>query len=501
MRLAAWLQPAARWLEILQQAAWALFLLCLPVTSFPAFPPVLGGSALVRPLSLYPLLVLLVIFTLPRLLLRPAPRTLQTLLPFALVAVVTSALALLRGIDPALGISPIGRVARALLTLGLGAAVFYTTSLVPRCPEDLRRSLRWLYAGFAVALLWGTLQAVYVVYFNKSYFVFLNEIQSLISSRKLFTTRVSGLTYEPNWFGVQISALLLPWLLAAALSGYSVFRRRWRWLTAERLMLLWAVGVLAFTFSRAGLANLLGLSFIGLVFIRPAFRSAGRSAPRSAPGRTAAASRPAKPWWRRVLEAGLVLLVLIGGMTIAGRQNEFFSRLWNYWSSGKNTSLEGYITYIGFGARFVYGEAALRLYDDYPVLGVGMGNYAYYFAEYLPEQPLATMPEILRIISPEPGRDRLITPKNLYVRILAETGLVGLAAFAAFIIAVFGCALSLWLAADSEIKYFGAAGLLGMLAFGLSALSFDSFAVPNMWVVFGLLTAAAHIYREGERTF
>ncbi len=44
----------------------------------------------------------------------------------------------------------------------------------------------------------------------------------------------------------------------------------------------------------------------------------------------------------------------------------------------------------------------------------------------------ARTPEVLRILTPEVGRNRLITPKNLYFRILAETGLLGMAAFAAF---------------------------------------------------------------------
>jgi hypothetical protein len=30
----------------------------------------------------------------------------------------------------------------------------------------------------------------------------------------------------------------------------------------------------------------------------------------------------------------------------------------------------------------------------------------------------------------------------------------------------------------------------------MGALTFDSFAIPNMWVVFGLITSAAWIYRR-----
>jgi O-antigen ligase len=109
------------------------------------------------------------------------------------------------------------------------------------------------------------------------------------------------------------------------------------------------------------------------------------------------------------------------------------------------------------------------------------------------------VPEILLMVTPEPGRDRLITSKNFYLRLLAETGIVGAVAYLAFLMANLGCALYLWLSPDPEWRYWGAASLLGLLAFSLSALTFDSFVIPNTWVVFGLITAAARVHRHARR--
>jgi len=97
---------------------------------------------------------------------------------------------------------------------------------------------------------------------------------------------------------------------------------------------------------------------------------------------------------------------------------------------------------------------------------------------------------VLRQIVPDIGRDRLVTSKNFYLRLLAETGLVGTAAFLAFLTAILGCALYLWLSPGPENRFWGTAGLLGLIGFFLVAFSFDSFAIPNMWVVFGFITAA-----------
>lgn len=472
-----------RGLAKISRVAWILFLVFLPVTSFPFLPSALGGGTLVRPLSIYPLLILLVLSTIPHLLRKPVPRTLLTLLPFVCVAAAASALSLLRDIDPALGISVPDRTLRALLTLAVGGAIYTTVALTPRTPDELRTSLRWLYAGFSVALLWGSLQAIYIVHYNGDYFRFLQKIQRFFSTRKLFTTRISGMTYEPNWFAEQISMLLIPWLLASVLSGYSLFRWRWRFITVELLLLVWSVVVLAFTFSRAGLASLLILAILGVVV----FRS-------HSPAKATRQATPLRTWLIRFAEAGMALVVLGSVIYFAGTKNEFFARIWNYWTVKKEPTLSGYFEYLGFGARFTYGGTAFAVYTDYPTLGVGLGNYAYYFDEHLPAIPLAETPEILRIVTPDASRNRLITPKNFYYRLLSETGLIGFAAFMAFVVAVLGCALFLWLSHSKDERYWGTAGLLGMAAFGLGAISFDSFALPNMWVIFGLVTASSWLY-------
>jgi hypothetical protein len=485
MRLASLSANLGRLHSASTQIAWVLFLVCLPVTSFPLFPKTLGGSALVRPLSLFPLLALLALAVLPRLLSRPAPRTLLTLLPFTLVAIASSLLSTLRGIEPTFGVTVNDRILRALITLATGSAMYVTVAILPLTPEELRRSLRWLYAGFGIALLWGSLQAVYVVEFDSSYYKFLARVQEIISTRDLFTTRISGLTYEPNWFAMQISQLLLPWLLGSVITGYSVFKRRWRWLTVEWIMLVWAVGVLIFTFSRAGLAVLVFLVFITLLVFRSQ-RQSNRK-----PGR--------RPWLRRLVEAGLGIALVAGLIYAASTQSPFFARLWNYWTIVKGGTLEGYIEYVGFRARLTYSEAALNTYASSPWLGIGLGNYAFYFSDMLPDRPLAVAPELLRIVLPDDSRDRLITPKNYFLRLLAETGLVGVAAFAGFLFAILGCALFLWTARDGEQHFWGVSGLLGVASFLAASFSFDSFAIPNTWIVFGLITAAAWVYFRQEQ--
>jgi O-antigen ligase len=460
---------------------WIVFLVSLPITSFPYFPPALGGAALVRPLALYPLIGLLILATLPRLWKGALPRPFLALLAFAIVAAASTLLAQFSGIQELRGVSLLERSARNLITLGIGGAFYLTVALLPRNPHELRASLRWLYTGMGLALAWGTLQAVYVLIYIPAYFNLLDRLQRLISTRKLFPARVSGLTFEPNWFAEQISFLLLPWLLAAIFSGQTVFRWRWRWLTIETLLAVWAIGVLVFTYSRAGLFVMALLILICILFFTPRLK------------RAAAGWRS---YSRRIVLALVLVGVLAAVLFAAGSQNKYFARLWRFWTDPE--SGDSFLTYIAFSQRFVYWEAAYRMFEANPVFGAGLGNFAFYFADLLPDQPLYKTPELLRQITPEAGRDKLITPKNLHIKILAETGLVGMATYLAFLIALAGCVLYLLARAGPEGAYWGRAGVLGLTAFLFAALSYDSFALPNMWVIFGLITSSALIFSKSR---
>jgi len=179
-------------------------------------------------------------------------------------------------------------------------------------------------------------------------------------------------------------------------------------------------------------------------------------------------------------------------MFLVGSQNPYFSRLWRYWTENKARS-RTYLEYIAFEQRFVYWATALRIYQQNPWVGVGLGNYAFYFAEMIPDQPYDQQKEVMRQITPGEGRDRLITPKNLYARLISETGLLGMVAFTAFLLAVVGSLLYLWFSPSSEQRYWGVSGALAIFVFAFVTFSFDSFALPNMWVVFGMITAAARL--------
>jgi O-antigen ligase len=188
----------------------------------------------------------------------------------------------------------------------------------------------------------------------------------------------------------------------------------------------------------------------------------------------------------------VAIILIITPIYLIGTKNPFFARIWEYWKK-PDASLQGYLSHLGFDARLVYAEAAFNTYKAYPITGVGLGNYAFYFEEMLPDRPIGETPEILLMTTPEMGRDRLITSKNFYLRIMAETGILGGITFLTFVLVNLGYALYLRLSPEKEWQYWGTASLCGLIAFALSALTFDSFVIPDMWVIFGLITAAIRL--------
>ena len=474
-------------LHISIKILWAVFFLVLPVTSFPFFPPSIGGGAVVRPLLLYPLILLTFLAIIPKLFTKPISKTILNLLPFTIIAIGSTLLSLTRGIEPFLNISLNERTTRGVLTLIIGILIYLAVTILPESFEDLKFSLKWLYGGMSIAFIWASLQVFYVIQFNSSWYNKLNSMQSFISTRRLIENRISGFAYEPNWFAEQITFLLLPWLFTSVLSNISVFKWRWHRITIEWFLLVWSILLIPFSYSRAGLLNLILLTGFSLFFFR--LQSLSKNDKKN--------NQPYSKKLRKIriigrimIEAILILSLLSVPIYLVGSKNAFFGRVWNYWKQ-PNISLAGYLDYLGFGARLTYSKAAINVYKAHPFMGVGLGNYVFYFEDNLPFTPMAESPEILRLITPEPGRNRLTTTKNFFLRLLSETGTIGTSAFIAFLVAIIGCALFLWLSPFADERFWGIASIIGFVSFLLSSLTFDSFALPNMWVVFGFITAAA----------
>jgi hypothetical protein len=464
------------WADIL----WGLVLLTLPVTSFRFFPYVFGHT-LIRPLALYPLSLLLIILILR------ATRQKRLWLPVSLAPLVGFLVWALLSSASGSFLSPVElrdqvyweRSLRAWVSLGIGLAFLWGTIWMNRQESDLHRSLRWLYLGLLLSAVWGGVQILAIQ-------TDLLSMKTMSSWQRLFSIRgltphgrISGLAYEPSWLANQLLILYLPWLFAALLTGYRVSKYRW----VELLLLVLSLGLLVFSLSRSGvLTALVSSLFVALVsgwgrmtlWLRRWFFPSRD--PQSSGGRGLL-----QQWLIRVGLIVLLLMVLFGVWAVMAN-NPYFSILW---TAASERDLLSYIIEIKGGARLAYAVAGWKVFAEHPWAGVGLGASGFYLFQNLPDWSLTFLPEVERYLSPI--SKIFLNPKNLYVRLLAETGVVGFWLFVAFLLVVLGQVLG-WLSAASRWKRFvGVAGLFIWIAVALNNLTQDSFAMPNMWVSFGLL--------------
>jgi len=463
---------------------WALAMLTLPVTSFRWFPG-LGEGALVRPLALYPLALLL-----PLLLVQAWRKKIQLTWAGAFVALGAFILFILFASSIGSIINPIplrgqtydGRTIRALVTLFIGIAFFISAVWMNKDEADLRFTVKWIFAGLCLDIAWSGLQAVtfYTGLLEKE---MVTHWQLAFSMRELVrTNRISGLAYEPAWLAGQIATTFFPFLFVAVLTKYRVTRLSW----LEPALLALTTLVLLATYSRGGLLITIGTSgLMMLLFGRDILRSmwtwfiSGFKERRFVPF---------------IFRLSLIVAFVgvIAGAFVFLSQKNYFRRLWEI----NAESLSEYIVDINAGARGAYSVGALGAFSEYPLTGVGLGGSGFYIYQNLPDWSLTTVPEIAKQLNPE---SRLYpNPKNLYVRLLAETGLFGFMLFIAFQFNVLGEMLSLFKREEPWARFAAVAGVFAWAAIALYNFTQDSLTTPNIWIVPGILVGLATIQSNKE---
>jgi O-antigen ligase len=454
----------------LTRVLWAATLVTIPVTSFRYFPA--GEGTYVRPLALLPLAALLLVLVLRWLRGEgdpPRPGSLVPLAAFVLMAALASAAGMLLDPIPMRGQDVAGRILRAWVTLLMGLGFFIGAAWMNRNDSELRFSVKWLLVGFAANVLWSGVQAA-TFYLDVLPKPLVTQWQRLFSLRELIrTNRISGLTYEPSWLAGQIATVYLPWLLAAALTRWRVFRFRW----LEPLLLAAAVLMVLATYSRGGILTA-GLSSALVVFFaaRAELRSAWHRLAAERSGLTAL-----------VVRIGIVVfaVLVVGGAGLWLAQKGYVSRLWE----SRADDFVGFLVQNSAGARGAYLTSAIQTYYEHPWTGVGLGASGLYIYSRIPDWALTSVPEIARQLSPE--SNLYPNPKNLYVRLLAETGLPGLVIFGSFMLTLLAEALGALRRGTQAWRYVGMAGLCTWLAISLYSMTQDSFATPNLWLNLGML--------------
>ena len=467
----------------LPRLLWGAAMLTLPVTSFRWFP-FLGEGTFVRPLALYPLALLISLLFIQTGRGKMKLNWAGALIPLgALVLFIFAVTSFGVIIDPIplRGQVYSGRAIRALATLLIGLAFFVTATWMNKNEDDFRFTVRWLLAGLCLDLAWSGLQAVtfYTGLLNKE---MVTHWQLAFSMRELVrTNRISGFAYEPAWLAGQLATTFIPFLFAAILTNFRLTRFKW----LEPVLLALSLLVLLATYSRGGLLTTVAAAgFTFLFFGRDMMRSTWAWFINGFRGRL----------MDLLFRAGMLAVILgvfVGAFLFLSQKN-FFRRLWE--TDAEN--LSEYIVDINAGARGAYSAGALAAFEEHPWTGVGLGASGFYIYQNLPDWALTTVPEIAKQLNPE---NRLYpNPKNLYVRLLAETGFIGFFLFIAFQFYVLGDMLNLLRQKEAWARFAAVAGVFAWLAITFYNFTQDSLTTPNIWLVSGIMVglSATSLHKE-----
>jgi ABC-type multidrug transport system fused ATPase/permease subunit len=307
----------------------------------------------------------------------------------------------------------------------------------------------------------------------------LREFHRLVSVRDMLSSRVVGLAYEPSWLGNQLVILYLPLWAASVIRRTSSISRAPERILPELILLVWGLAILVLSKSRISLLSLLAVTFVvALVWL---WRRAERALQR------------ARPWIRHALGPALVvgLVVLsVGVVFTLGRFDTRLSRLFTLnLAALRDSSTPFYhlANELAYAERVMYWESGIGVFSRYPVFGVGLGNTGLLFPQTVPSFGFA-LPEIIRILE---GAPQFPNPKSLWIRLLAETGLVGFLFFVTWLALTAEAARRVVRHSTSAAGVIGLAALFALGAQIVEGFSLDTFALPQLWLILGMATAAS----------
>lgn len=472
----------------LVRGGWWLMLVSLPVTSFPLLSRLFGGTS-VAPLSLIFLVFLLLAWYVPLLFkTRAIPRHSLPLMLFMILALISSLAGYFLLTPTFREISPWRNLLESLVTLGIGVCFYLVVSTYLDSSKKVGQFLRLINYSGLVMLLYALLQAA-IFYILWNYPPVMRTFHAYISSSFLFQRRTTGLAYEPSWFAHLLNLVYLPIWLGMSIKKVSAHKFRvWKF-SLENVLLVLGVAALFLSFSRIGwLAFIVTVGFL-------VFRLMHNLSLRLVSKIQERYESELRSSIKMLIRSGfwfitLVVMVgiLIGAGVIMTKIDPRMAELFNLAVIRE----KGFLEWAGkliFAERIIYWDAGLKVFLTYPILGVGLGRSGYFFQETFASFGYK-LPEIVHILN---RNDFIPNAKNLWVRLLAESGLIGFSVFTSYLYIHWKSARMIEKAGKGLLYSVGLFGQLFMVALLVEGFSVDTFGLPFLWVSLGVIAAVQRI--------
>lgn len=481
---------------------WLILLAGLSLSSFPLLIKLTHAN--VAPFSAIPLGILLIIWFLPYLFQGgKLPAETMPLFIFLAVALITTALAYFSNITYIKSATFLSQTIRALLTLCIGLSFFFAFATWQQNTHMLKTTLQGIYLGAAILMVWSLIEGILltqnITIRLPEWYHAIKRVLVVQSPNVAYSNRVAGFTFEPSWFVRLFNLVFLPFWLAATVQRNSIFKiKLWKFIV-EDLLLIPALIVFVLGSPRIGFVALLLILLLLSLKLMKKFHAwlCQKLIARYKMKQTGGIHLMI---WVAMLA---VLLVTASGLVygfarFASQRDLRFQLLFSELPEQITTffpvTLDKVLVLshkLMFQERIIYWVTGFEIFNDYP-LGVGLGNAGFHFWERIPGVAYNSYEIRAQVYS----LASLPNTKNLWVRLLAETGIFGFAAFTAWLMTLWRSARVLEKSLTPVLRLIGLAGQLFLVALLVEGFSVDSFAMPDFWVMTGLISSAAMLYRQ-----
>ena len=468
-------------LHKLQRITWYVMIASLPLTSMPLVKKLLGSDSVASPAVVF--LLILFFLWVAGVMFGDKLWGSTKILPLALfccAAVIATLISFFYKTPAFKDFGQLGPAISALGTLAIGFLFFFMASSFPVDEKIKKQTLKIINWTGLIILIWCALQAI-AWYGTNHYPQWMFSIQGALSARVLYRQRATGFALEPSWLAHQLNMLYLPFWISASVTGYSSHPFRLRKVSFENFLLIGGVLALGLTLSRVGFAAFLFMAVLAFTRIHPKLVLTIQD---WATLKWKLAIKPNRIKISNVMFIGyaLVLALLI---FIFYKIDPRMATLFKF-SLDQDNPLLRYFNQLKFGDRVVYWLTGWNIFNDFPILGVGLGNAGFYFPKNIPAYGWSLL-EVRRLLY---RSHILLNVKSLWFRLLAETGIIGISLFIGWIISLISHLIEKYRSLNANEQMMGFAGLLVAVGMVFEGLSIDSFAMPYWWVSLGLAVAS-----------
>lgn len=456
---------------------WYIAVFLLPFTSLPLTSQILHSKMVAAPAIIF-LALLMLFWFIPYLFKHSLDLATYPLLIYLVYTLLITCLSIFNSIPIQKNFNFLSSFGESIITLLIGISFFAFPLQFLNSEKILKQTLRFLYLGFIPLFVWSMTQ-FFVYQLSGQFPVWMETAQSwFTTSGLLYPGRITGFAYEPSWVAHQLNLLYIPIFLGFTLSNQSLFVKKYMHLSVENLLLGSALLCLFLSKSRIGwISFLVCILYASLVLNGRYILSLKNKFPKFSQKK-----------WKLALPILLLtfyLIIILTGLFISSKVDSRMEQVLNP-KTYQNRSLLSIANQFLFAERILYWQAGWEMFNDHPIIGVGLGNYGFYFENYIPSFAWALDEPRDLIFRAEYQANN----KNIWTRLLSETGVIGLILFTSWLYLIFKKGYAITKSENIKKTVWGYVTLLTIIAFLFEGFSIDSFALPYVWTTLGIALAA-----------